>query len=100
MGTYPLLSWVQTLQALAVPMIAAVGAWIAIQQMRIARIKLQHDLYDRRYAVFQAVRRFLDEAVANSLVSSDTLRTFVVGTCSRHDGCRISVSGRTRRLSR
>ncbi len=30
--------------------------------------------------MFQAVRRFLDEAVANSLVSSDTLRTFVVGT--------------------
>jgi hypothetical protein len=74
------ISWVQILQALAVPMIAAVGAWVAIQQMRIARIKLQHDLYDRRYAVFQAVRRFLDEAVANSLVSSDTLRTFLVGT--------------------
>jgi hypothetical protein len=42
-------------------MIAAVGARPSAQQMRIARIKLQHDLYDRRYAVFQAVRRFLDE---------------------------------------
>jgi hypothetical protein len=54
--------WVQVLQALAVPVIAAVGAWVALQQMHIARTKLQHDLYDRRYAVFQAVRRFLDEA--------------------------------------
>jgi hypothetical protein len=58
MGTYPLPSWVQILQALAIPLIAAVGTWVAIQQMRIARIKLHHDLYHRRYAVFQAVRRF------------------------------------------
>jgi hypothetical protein len=50
--------WVQVLQALAVPVIAAAGAWVALQQMHIARVKLQHDLYDRRYAVFEAVRRF------------------------------------------
>ncbi len=48
--------WVQVLQALAVPVIAAVSAWVAWQQMHIARTKLQHDRYDRRYAVFQAVR--------------------------------------------
>jgi len=80
MGTSQLPSWVQILQALAVPLIAAVGALVAIQQMRIARIKLQHDLYDRRYAVFQAVRRFLDETVANLVVSHDILRAFVIGT--------------------
>ena len=80
MGTCPLPCWVQILQALAVPLIAAVGAWVAIQQMRIAKIKLQHDLYDRRYAVFQAVRRFLDEMVANLVVSHDILRAFVIGT--------------------
>ncbi len=52
-------AWVQVLllvlQALAVPVIAAAGVWIARQQMHIARVKLQHDLYDRRYAVFQAL---------------------------------------------
>jgi len=80
MGTLPLPSWIQILQALAVPLIAAVGAWVAIQQMRIARIKLQHDLYDRRYAVFQAVRRFLDAMVGNLVVSHDILRAFLIGT--------------------
>lgn len=80
MGTFPLPGWVEILQALAVPLIAAVGAWVAIQQMQIAKIKLQHDLYDRRYAVFQAVRRFLDEMVANLVVSHDILRAFVIGT--------------------
>jgi len=37
-------------------MVAGVGAWIALQQMHLARVKLQHDTYDRKYAVFQAVR--------------------------------------------
>jgi hypothetical protein len=36
---------------------------------------LQHDLYDRRYAVFQAVRRFLDEASAQRIVSAETFRS-------------------------
>jgi len=72
--------WVQVLQALAVPVIAAVGAWIALQQMYIARVKLQHDLYDRRYAVFEAVRRFLDEAVSQKIVSPETLHSFALRT--------------------
>lgn len=62
------------------PVIAAVGAWVAWQQMHIARAKLQHDLYDRRYAVFQAVRRFLDEASTQQIVSTETLRSFALGT--------------------
>jgi hypothetical protein len=72
--------WVQVLQALAVPVIAGVGAWVALQQMQIARTKLQHDLYDRRYAVFQAVRRFLDEASVRKIVSGETFRAFALGT--------------------
>lgn len=38
------------------PVVAVVGAWVALQQMHLARVKLQHDTYDRKYAVFQAVR--------------------------------------------
>lgn len=55
----PLPIWIQWLQALAVPVIAAVGAWIALQQMHLARVKLQHDTYDRKYGVFVAVRSLL-----------------------------------------
>jgi hypothetical protein len=72
--------WVQALQALAVPVIAAVGTWVAIQQMVIARVKLQHDLYDRRYAVFDAVRAFLNEAIGSQVVSPETFRTFALKT--------------------
>ncbi|HVB98810.1 MAG TPA: hypothetical protein VNJ12_05685 [Candidatus Dormibacteraeota bacterium] len=72
--------WVRVLQALAVPVIASVGVWIASQQMYIARTKLRHDLYDRRYAVFQATRQFLDEASVRIIVSDDTFRSFALGT--------------------
>jgi hypothetical protein len=72
--------WVKALQALAVPVIAAVGAWVAVQQMVIARVKLQHDLYDRRYAVFDAVRAFLNEAIRSQIVSPETFRMFALKT--------------------
>jgi hypothetical protein len=39
--------------------IAVIGAWIAFQQMVVARVRLQHDLFDRRYAVYQAVLSFV-----------------------------------------
>jgi hypothetical protein len=63
MGSSSLPLWVQLLQALAVPVIAGVGAWVALQQMYLARVKLQHDLFDRRYAVFQAVVSFMGRDV-------------------------------------
>ena len=55
--------WVQYGQALGPPLLAAViggvGAWIALQQMHLTRVKLQHDTYNRKYAVFEAVRWLL-----------------------------------------
>jgi hypothetical protein len=52
--------WLQYGQALGTPLLAGVigcvGTWIALQQMHLARVKLQHDTYDRKYAVFVAVR--------------------------------------------
>jgi hypothetical protein len=72
--------WVQVLQALAVPVIAAVGVWIALQQMHFARVKLQHDLYDRRFAVFQAARKLLAEVLTHGHASDDQIRSYVVGT--------------------
>ena len=70
--------WIKALQALAVPVIAAVGASVAIQQMVIARVRLRHDLYDRRYAVFYAVRSFPSEAISSQIVSPETFRTFAL----------------------
>jgi hypothetical protein len=77
--------WVQYAQAFAAPLlalvIAAVGTWIASRQMQIARVKLRHDLYDRRFAVFQAARKLLAEALTTrGNVTDDQVRAYVVGT--------------------
>ena len=72
--------WLQYLQALAVTAIPAVGAWLAWQQVQIARVKLQHDLYDRRYRVFDATRSLLAKIGAKGNASDEDMRAFVLGT--------------------
>lgn len=39
--------------------IAACAAWVAFQQWVIARQKLNHDLFDRRFAVYIAAEKYL-----------------------------------------
>jgi hypothetical protein len=70
----------QYLQAGALIAIPAVGAWLAWQQVQIARVKLQHDLYDRRYRVFDATRRILANVCAKGHISNEDQRTFTIDT--------------------
>ena len=54
--------WISYMQALAVPFIAALGVWIALQQMRVARSKLRHDLWDKRFGVYEATVQLIEVA--------------------------------------
>ncbi len=47
------------LKALATPAIAVAGIVIACAQLRIANIRLTHDLFGRRYAIYDAARKFI-----------------------------------------
>jgi hypothetical protein len=77
----PFVQWIQAIsQALTVPAIAAIGVVIAWRQASLTRIKLQHDLYDRRFAIFNAARRFLSIIARDARVNSDGLREFSLGT--------------------
>ena len=58
--------WLQILQAIALISISAAGAWLAWQQVRIADAKLQHDLYERRFKVFDATRHLLASQSASA----------------------------------
>lgn len=75
--------WVQYFQALGIPiagaLIAGVGAAITYQQLRIARDKLQHDLFDRRYKVFLAARDFLRAIFTDADYSPEALHAFGIG---------------------
>lgn len=72
----------QYLQAFAVMAIPAVGALLAWQQVQIARVKLQHDLFDRRYRVFDATQRLLNSCAAGS-ASEEDMRAFLLDTGAR-----------------
>jgi hypothetical protein len=72
--------WVQYVKAFSLLFIAFVGAWIAFRQMQIAAMRLDHDLYDRRYAVFNATRKMLAEFVSHANVTTEDLRAFLLGT--------------------
>jgi hypothetical protein len=45
--------------SLLLAVIALIGAWIALQQMLIARAKLNIDLFDRRFAIYIATRKYI-----------------------------------------
>jgi hypothetical protein len=71
---------IQYAQAIALILIPLIGALIAWQQVKIGRIKLQHDLYDKRFAVFQTARKLLANVLADRNVSNDQVDAYVVGT--------------------
>jgi hypothetical protein len=71
--------WVQWLQALSVPTIAAVGALLAWQQVKIARTKLRHDLFDRRFKVFEAARTFLVTVMRSGKTSVSEFNDYTGG---------------------
>jgi hypothetical protein len=70
--------------ALAAVAVTAYFAWhqkkIARRQVEIAGEKLRHDLYEKRYRVFDAARKLLCEVAVHRNASDDDLRAFVIGT--------------------
>jgi hypothetical protein len=71
--------WASYVQALGVPIVLAViagfGAWIAACQMWIAREKLRLDAFDRQYnrrvAIYEATRTFLEEVFHGNISKAD-----------------------------
>jgi hypothetical protein len=78
-------AWLQYTQVLAVIVIALVGTWIAYKQFQLAEVKVKHDLYDRRFAVFEAARQLLyavfkDHNFQDAEASDQTIFAYKVGT--------------------
>lgn len=70
-------TWIQTW---AVPIIGAAiagaGVFIAYQQSRLAGVKLRHDLFDRRYALYNAAGEFLADNLTEAKISEDKLKEY------------------------
>lgn len=70
---------IQVLQALLVPLLGFLGAYIAWQQMVTARTKLKHDLFDRRFAIFAATRTFLSTILRDARVNDEDMWKYRAG---------------------
>ena len=62
---------IQLLSALLTPVIALVTTYIAIQQYRTSRLKFKLELFDKRYAIYQGVKKFILSAVREANLSND-----------------------------
>jgi hypothetical protein len=55
--------WLKYLSAIALLFLPVIGAIIAWKQMRIQDIALKHQLYDRRFKIYDATRDFLPSCI-------------------------------------
>jgi hypothetical protein len=77
---YVLPWWMQWGQVIGVAAISGLGAWIAYKQARIATAKLNLDLYDRRFKVFEAARAFLSVFLTEGKFTPEELTKFTAAT--------------------
>ena len=68
------------MQALSVPLLGAFAAWIAYQQWRTADRKVQIDLFDRRFAVYDAARSAVVDIVAKGKCDDPQISKYNMAT--------------------
>ncbi|MEW6076711.1 MAG: hypothetical protein AB1724_02745 [Thermodesulfobacteriota bacterium] len=77
--------WVDVLTALITPTIAIVGITIAALQWKLSKNRYKHELFDKRWAQFVAIRDFMGKIRAHGVASQDDEHNFLIET----RGCRF-----------
>jgi hypothetical protein len=73
--TYQLPVWIILLQALAVPVLAAFGAFIAYQQYRLGTEKLRLELFEKWLEVFSLAEQFSEKVIRDGYPAFEDFRT-------------------------
>ncbi|WP_330485550.1 hypothetical protein [Tumidithrix elongata] len=68
------------MQILPTLLVGFAAAFIAWQQLQVAQNKLRLDLFDRRYKVYDATRKFLASIFSNATFTDSQLFEFYAGT--------------------
>lgn len=71
--------WVDLLAALLTPTVAVIATGIGLLQLKINRARLKHELFDRRYSQFCAVRDFLGSIMRNGKATSEEQQKYLIG---------------------
>jgi hypothetical protein len=72
--------WTAYLSALLVPLVALIAVGIAYQQWQTARKKLVLDLFDRRFAVYDAARQMLASVLTSGSAKDEEVIKYLSGT--------------------
>ncbi len=72
--------WVDITSALLTPVIAIVGICIAILQWRINRSRFRHELFEKRYAIYEATLLYLGQLIRNAKMDDIERVTFLQNT--------------------
>jgi hypothetical protein len=67
-------------QALLTPVIAATGIFVSWRQWRTNSQKLRYDLFEKRYAVYEAAVRFIASIMREGRPSQEAQNAFLIGT--------------------
>lgn len=62
--------WIDITQGLLVPVIALLGAWIAWQQWSTNRLRLQHEVFDRRFVLYEQILDLFGSVTGRSSFNS------------------------------
>ncbi len=58
--------WVDITAALLTPVIAIVGTTIAVLQWKLNKVRLRHELFEKRYAIFEATNIYLSSLITHA----------------------------------
>ncbi|WP_276681052.1 hypothetical protein [Thalassolituus oleivorans] len=72
--------WVDILSALLAPIIAVIAVGIAVLQWKINRNRLKHELFDRRYEQYEAVRKFLASIMTSGQSKIEAQQEYLICT--------------------
>jgi hypothetical protein len=72
--------WTTYLAALLTPIVAIFGSYIAYKQWHLARNKLKHDLFNKRFFVFEAAISFITSIMTSGRAEDEAVSKFMIAT--------------------
>ncbi|KAF0805867.1 hypothetical protein A6D6_01923 [Alcanivorax xiamenensis] len=72
--------WTQILAAMLTPTVAILGSYIAWRQWKTAENRLKFDLFERRFAVYNAARKLIGSIAQSGKIEDEKLRDFLHAT--------------------
>jgi hypothetical protein len=72
--------WTTYLAALLTPIVAIFGFYIAYKQWHLARNKLKHDLFNKRFFVFEAAISFITSIMTSGRAEDEAVSKLMIAT--------------------